>query len=376
MLGIERITKFSELKRLQPFWDDVLQKSEHNLVFLSFDFIEAEWENIGWELDEEKELSPFILVVKEQEEILGLLPFVKEWKRFYGLPVTMIRSLGHQYLDRSDMIISRKPREIMEKVFAYFEHEETSWNVLFFQNVAEGSFLITYAAAPHGSSHVMGCKPGYRSPCVKKRGTWTDYIRSRSKNYHKRLNNKTNGLIKHAGTIVAREYRAPEEVDLALSIAFDIDSKSWKAQEGTAISSTEKSRKYWQTLTKYLAERGRVRIWILWAGDRAIAFEYHVVYNKTVYSMKWSYDREYRRYSPGLLLKHRSMEAFWSEDIAEIHLLGTSDKFKEQWTDEKQIHYNLYLFNNTIYSRIVDFLVFRLRDLFLKFKKKASLSSE
>lgn len=361
MMTIEKITEINEFNKLEPVWDGILQKSQNNLLFLSFDFIKTEWENIGWELEEGKKLRPFVVVVKENDEILGLFPFVKERKQLYGMPVTMIRSLGHTYLDRSDVIITDKPRAAVEKMFQYFEESDTSWNLLLMQNIIRNSPFTSIAADLHKKNKFkLGVKHGYQSPYVEKNMPWPEYVKSRPRSVQKVIKNKTNRLERNVGKITTCVYNTPAEVESALQTAFDIDSRSWKSLEGTAISSTERSRQYWKSLTSYLTVKGQVKIWILWVDDKAIAFEYNVLHDKKVYSLKKSYDKEYQRYSPGLLLKYKVMESIWQEDVVEIDLLGISDISKEQWTNKKRKHNNVYIFNNTLYSRIGYLFIFRL----------------
>lgn len=345
---------------MESYWDACLQKSPHHLVFLTFDFIKTEWEHVGWEHDEEKRQVPFVLVVKEDDEILALFPLVKEKTRFYGFPVTCVRPLSHIHVDRSDAIIVKNPQRAITAFYEYFCRQDMSWNILMFKNILAESDMMHYADSvpPTMKIEVMN---GNDSPYIQKDISWSDYLKNRSKNYHKRLKNKFNRIKKDKGNVFTREYRTQDETSYALQKAFEIDLKSWKGENGTALSSTQKTKGYWEALTNYLAGKQRVRIWLLWTDDTPIAFEYHVVYNKTFYSLKWSFDKKYQQYSPGLLLKFFSMEAFWKEDVTEIDLLGNSDSFKEDWAENKRSHCNLYIFNSGFYSRAVYFTIFMFR---------------
>jgi CelD/BcsL family acetyltransferase involved in cellulose biosynthesis len=361
MITIEKITDFPDFQAMEAEWDGLLNKSEHNLLFLSHSFLMAEWEHIGWELTQKRNLFPFILIAKENDRILGLFPFIKERRKVYGIPMTVIRVLGHTYLDRSDIVLIDKKRDVVEKILRYLKEEEPSWNLLLIQNILGNTSFLKYVTALYRSNKFqLGIKTGYLAPYVERNTSWASYFKSRSANFHKMLNNKTNRLKKNVGEVVAQVYTKPAEIKSALQIAFDIDLKSWKALEGTAISSTENSRKYWQSLTKYLTQKDSVKIWILRANKQAIAFEYGVVHNRKVYCLKRSFDKGYHEYSPGLILKCKSMEFYWQEDILEIDLLGTSDSFKKLWSVKIKKHFNLYMINSTLYSRIGYLIIFRL----------------
>jgi len=354
MWTIEKITRIDDFIALSSQWDHCLEQTPEQVLYVSADFIRAEWEHLGWESPAPPAATPFVLVIRENDEIVGLFPLIKESTRAWLWPMTVLRTLGSRYLDRSDMIMTRNAPEVVERVLQFLAQEEPGWNVLWLQNAVQGSTLIKEAAARSRSyGFRLATVESQQSPYIEKSGPWDRYFSSRSKNFHKRLKNKSNGLAKTAGPVVAREYASPEEAAEALQTAFAIDSRSWKAAQGTALSSTAASKAFWQTLTRYLAEKDRVRIWILWARDQAIAFEYHVLYGRRVYSMKWSYDAAFQRFSPGLLLRCRSLESFWQQDIREIDLLGVSDDFKEQWTDKTRNHENVYLFNHTLKAGLI-----------------------
>ncbi len=363
---IEKITTYSDLLKMQPVWDEILQKSCDNLALLTFDVIKTEWQHLGWEFDTHRQMTPFILILKEDNEILSIASFVKEKRKLYGFPVVCIRPLCNIHADRVDIIIVKNSAKIVDAIINYLTAEESPWDVLMMKNVSSESDFMGQILSLRKTIK-MGILPGYSSPFVKVNASWQKYFEGRSRNVRSKLKNKLNRLTRDKCQVSAREYRTSDELEFALGKAFQIDMKSWKAEEGTAISSTEKSRRYWHSLTQELSIKDRVRIWILWINNDPVAFEYHIVYCDKVYSLKWSYDKDYQRYSPGLLLKYASMKAFWDRNVTEVDLLGNSDSFKVQWTDMIRYHYNIYIFNKAFYSKFLHHFIFGLRKLLLHF---------
>jgi CelD/BcsL family acetyltransferase involved in cellulose biosynthesis len=184
-------------------------------------------------------------------------------------------------------------------------------------------------------------------------GDWASYLAARSKNFHQVLKNKTNRLTREGGFRCVA-YETPDEVEGILPTIFEVDARSWKGRAGTAIGSSEGARRFYTELSKSLARRGEVSIWVLWRADRPVAFEYHVLYDGVVFSMKWSYDQEHHAFSPGLVLKRASTEHFWKRGVREIDLLGNADGFKLKWTSDVRRHVNLYAFNRGAYARAVE----------------------
>jgi hypothetical protein len=362
MYSVDKITKLEDFLMLASDWEEAIEKSTETSVFLTFEFIRAEWENLGWESISDGDISPLILIVRNGEEIAGIFPFLKEKTVLFGLPVLRLRAFGNLYLDRTAMILVNNHQHVIEKALWFLMKEEGSWNIIYLQNVSPDTLLAAYIEKCSRSLKIkLETVPGYRSPYIARHSSWQEYFALRSSNFHKQIKNKTNSLNKKVGNFSVFEYRTPEDVDQAMSIVFKIDSNSWKGNAHTSLSATVRSMAYWKILTKYLADKGRVRIWILWVNADPVAFEYHVKFDNKIYSMKWSYDNRFQKYSPGLILKLKSTESFWNEGIDEIDLLGIEDHFKLTWSNSIRHHDNIYLFNNTAYSTLalVIFRIFR-----------------
>jgi len=302
-----------------------------------------------------------ILLEKDKNNrTCSIFHFYKESGKFIGLPAVILRHLSNIYCDRNEPIFNRTYKTAFSGVLNYITTHKR-WNILNLKNVPCDSYFFKQG------KHIFeknGFKfevlQGYQSPYIKKTAKWDDYLKERSKNFHKSLKNKLNRAKRDGIKIKYIEYSLPEEIEKAIEIAFDIDRNSWKHKKGTSLSANEKTKKYWRSLSKELAQNNMLKICILWFDNTPVAFEYHGLYNNTIYSMKWSYDERFSKYSPGLILKFNSMKSFWNDDFEEIDLLGTSDSFKEKWTKVKRNHYNIYIFNNNPYSLLL-YILFKLR---------------
>lgn len=352
MLTIEKITKFEDFLKLEDEWNTVLEQSDTNIVFLSFEFLRTEWECLGWENPLPENFNVFILIAKEDGKIKGILPLVKYKTTFSGFPIKKIRVLGKLSMRRG-IIITSQYEEVLIAILKYFINTEWDWNIIEFVQILKHSRyteLIEDISRENGLGTFL--IDSQTSPYIEVNKGWEEYFRERSKNFHKSLNNKINKLSQR-GHFECREYHTLEEIEEALPIIFEIDLKSWKGKEGTAISSSEASKRLFILLSKYFAKREGISIWILWLNDIPIAFEYHLIYNKIVYSLKWSYDEEYNMFSPGLVLKKASTEYFFKKGFKEIDLLGRADSFKLKWTDKTRQLCTIYISNRDFYSKLI-----------------------
>ncbi|MEW6096848.1 MAG: GNAT family N-acetyltransferase [bacterium] len=352
MLTIEKITRFEDFLKLEDEWNMVLGQSEANIIFLSFEFLKAEWECLGWGNPLPKNFNVFILLVKENDKIKGILPLVKYKTTFSGFPIKKIRILGKLSMRRG-IIITEQYEEVITAMLKYLINTEREWDIIEFIQILKESRCTKFIediSKKNGLGYFL--IDSQTSPYIEINKDWEEYFRGRSKNFHKSLNNKINKL-NQTGNFEYREYHTLEEIGEALPIIFEIDLKSWKGKEGTAISSSEESKRFFTLLSKYFAQRDGISIWILWLNDIPIAFEYHLIYNKIVYSLKWSYDEEYHAFSPGLVLKRISSEYFFKKGFKEIDLLGRADSFKLKWTDKTRQHCTIYISNRNCYSKLI-----------------------
>jgi hypothetical protein len=82
------------------------------------------------------------------------------------------------------------------------------------------------------------------------------------------------------------------------------------------------------------AERGWLRAYIQYVEDKPCAFWVFTLYKKMCLSNFLSYDTDYSRYSPGMVLFARIMEEFCEDPMVEKVDFGTGDSiYKERFGD-------------------------------------------
>jgi CelD/BcsL family acetyltransferase involved in cellulose biosynthesis len=65
---------------------------------------------------------------------------------------------------------------------------------------------------------------------------------------------------------------------------------------------------------------------------RAIAFEYCLEHNRTHYLLKTGYDPAYRRFVPGMIIRHSMLNRAFSDQIPTYDFLGADFGGKREWT--------------------------------------------
>lgn len=92
----------------------------------------------------------------------------------------------------------------------------------------------------------------------------------------------------------------------------EIESQSWKAKEGTALSPDNAQGRFYNDMMTTLAQRGAACVWYFMVSGQVAAVDLCVIKNGNLIILKTTFDEQYSRYSPALLLK-LDMLKFYTE---------------------------------------------------------------
>lgn len=92
----------------------------------------------------------------------------------------------------------------------------------------------------------------------------------------------------------------------------EIESNSWKAEQGTAISATNSQGKFYQAMMTTLAQRNAACVWYFLVSGQVAAVDLCVINNGSLIILKTTFDESFSRYSPALLLKMQMIK-YYSE---------------------------------------------------------------
>ena len=171
-----------------------------------------------------------------------------------------------------------------------------------------------------------------RSPFLVIDGTWEDYERGLSGRVRRDLDRRLRRL----------EEMGPVRLDVSdgtsgraelLAEGFRLEPSGWKAARGTAVTSRENTRRFYEELAVWASENGWLRLSFLRVGEQAVAFQYGFEAGGTYYFLKGGYDPEYRRFAPGKLLLRALLERAFATGLRSFDFLGADDPFKLEWSE-------------------------------------------
>jgi CelD/BcsL family acetyltransferase involved in cellulose biosynthesis len=95
-------------------------------------------------------------------------------------------------------------------------------------------------------------------------------------------------------------------------------------------------------LYAYLLRHGLSSLDVVWSATRPIAYRLDAHLGRTVMCLKWSYDEEYRRCSPGFYLLTKRLVQRWGDtDLDSIDLFGSPDRLKDLISTDRVARFDL-----------------------------------
>lgn len=139
------------------------------------------------------------------------------------------------------------------------------------------------------------------------------------------------------GALEVVNERNADSARTAFEQFLDMEKRSWKGVEGTAILCDDRDAQFTRRLIGDLAAGGNASVALLRLDGRAIAAQVVMYCGTTAYTWKTAFDAEFSRYSPGVLLIDKMTEQlFTTTDVQVINSCSAESSFMAQlWTGRR-----------------------------------------
>lgn len=357
------ITNDEEFRRLGPEWDRLAGSSPGATLYGSFD-----WMSVWWDCHASPRRQLCVVTVRDGEELVGLAPVHIVSDRVAGLPVRRIEFLGMaEHADHPancsggmDILAVRERDAVVRTVFRTLMDLRGRWDMLRLHPVPEGSStlpVMTEMAAANGMR--WNLRRILRNSKVYFTEDWERYYAGLSDRFRRSLR-KNERKLADAGRIDVREYTRPEECSEAWRHVMEVERRSWKWTKGIALNSAA-YRGFYERFAVRAAERGRLRLWLLFLDGAPIAYYLCAEHHGAVEALKKGFVEEHRSLFPGGILERRLCERFANEGMRSIDFLWGDEEYKRNWMPVMESYQEVILFRSTSYAFLLYILLFPLR---------------
>ncbi len=356
MYSVELITDSLGFLGLEDEWNETVERAN-----IAHPFLRHEWVRIWWDaFGAGNQLH--LLVVRHRGQVAAIAPLMLEHSEMYGVPIRKLRLLFNDYTPRADVIVDAEPA-IRDDAYRAIWHALVecgkSWDVVQFGQLPAESVSVSVfgrlAAEEHRST---GLWESGASPYLTITGSWREYEASLSAKFRQNLRNRL-ARLSRLGSPVFEILENPAEIRASLPDVERLEDSGWKRKEGTAITSNDQVRRFYELLTSRAPECPWLRVMFLAVGGRRIAAAVAAMHDRRLFLLKTGYDPEFATCSPFKLFTYFAVRHAFDAQLRELDLLGDADPWKLEWTTTTRRHEWLFLFSDTARARLLHPLKFQ-----------------
>ena len=347
-LRVTVISDYREFLELTDEWDQLLKMSQSNCVFLTHTWLRCWWEVYGG-AD-----RLFVLCARRGGRLVGAAPLRIEETTFRHLPVKRLAFMVNGSAPDADFIAVSPRGQIIRALFDYLARHSELWDILDLERLRDDSHTWRcIKRLSSGAGFSLHTRPDKQVPYIPIEGDWDSFIARRSKGFRKQIRKRRNRVANHHEAVSVVRCSSPDEVLSALEQAFDVSSRSWKAQRGSAITNSEAQMEFYRKLSTEFASRGCVDLWFLYCGNVPIAFEYHLRHDGVTCPIRADFDEAYGDLSPGAYLEQEALCNLFEDpdmEVTEYNTCADGYAYERRWTDLIRAHHRAWIFHGGVYG--------------------------
>lgn len=295
-------------ERLQPEWVALAETASEPNVFAEHWFVAPSLRALGPNVR--------IIEVRRGARLIGLLPVSVEW-RYGRTPVHFVQNWMHDHMFLGTPMVQAGEEEAFWSA-ALDVLDDADWAPNFLHVralVADGPVHrgLSAAAAARGRS----CAIVHRriramlASRLDPQSYYQDAVRPKKRKEIKRLRNRLGEL----GPVQARRLDDAAALQSWCDDYLALEKAGWKGRAGTALACTPETERFFRDAVAGAWAAGRLDFLRLDLGDRPLAMLINLLYPPGGFSFKTTFDEDYARFSPGVLIQLENLGILARGDI-------------------------------------------------------------
>lgn len=357
------ITDPRQFGELRTEWNQLLQRSTTNTIFLTWEWLYTWWKVFG----DGTEL--FIILVRDVEgALIGAAPLLIRRSNYYKFPVREMIFIGMGQADRQDFIVADDDYQIVHDILSKIHENISQWDIVNLEQIPSDSFL---AKSEFIRAFRMEKEFSSLCPYVRMEGGWEEYFKSLSKKFRRDIKHKTNRIARFGRWAFETE-RSPDDVETLVESMELIERTSRKSSTQKAFFAPIGARDFILKFCKLCQQNDWLDFSRITLNDKPIAYLLGFLYGNKYCAYNMAFSEDFHEASPGkLLLNEKIKWCFEHIDIAEeFDFLRGDTYIKALWTSDNRVHLRIVLFKNSLYSKVIRFAVFHIRPAIKRILKR------
>jgi len=327
---IETIEDAAGFQKLRNEWDELLEASASNSLFLTWEWLYPWWKHLSGD----RKLC--IVTLRSGDELVAIAPLASRRRRFARVvPFRSLEFLGADRVcsDYLDLIIKRgKELEALRALGEYLGREKL---MLEMANVKRSCCLAAQLTVDlrrqgwHLSEGTAGICPFINLSWH----SWESYLRSLNSRHRSDFGRMLRNLTKQFA-VGFEQVRSEEQRREALRLLVTLHNMRWRDRGGSDAFDRLDLIAFHEEVSQRALERGWLRLFVLTLDGQPAASLYGFRYQRTFYFFQSGFDPRYARHGVGLITVGLTIKSAIEEQAEEYDFLRGAEPYKFRWARE------------------------------------------
>ncbi|MGE5624345.1 MAG: GNAT family N-acetyltransferase [Bacillota bacterium] len=326
-LEVEWIEDPSRFALMQREWDELLQDSYADCLFLTWEWLHTWWEHLAGE----RRLHLF--TVRRAGQLLAIAPLVVRPRQperllpFEALEFLGMGAVGSDYLD---FIVRRGTEEDVLEAVA--DHLAGCGRVLELRQVRAGSrFSSRVAARLQKAGWAASLAITDVCPYLDLAGhSWDSYLAGVGSAHRQNVRRRLRRLAA-SFQVEFQQVRSEAQRRECLPLFARLHRLRWAGRRGSDALDGEGIMEFHDAFTRIALQRGWLRLFMLNLDGKPAASLYAFRYGRAFYFYQSGFDPAYRNHSVGLVAMAFGIQRALEEGADEYDLLHGDEEYKFLW---------------------------------------------
>ncbi len=352
---VVEVASENEWRALKDEWNDLLARSDSNILFLTHEWLTSWWAHIGRPLAERGRAALFVIMIRRNGALCAAAPFTIEVEYVLGLRTRIVRFLGHGASDYLDLIVAEDREPLLALIVGCLAAQTAAWDIVELREFSAQSVnRVPFGRLMARAGLTMTSDSDSICSSIQVSGDWAGFLQMR---FNGQRRKKFRAEWRHWIEAAPVDVRFVNDLELATGLPdrlADIERDHPAAVSG-AREGTFRDPWLGSFLRHFLpvaAERGWLDIALIEHDGQDAAYQLWFRYHGSLYGYAMAYRAKYAKHGPGKLLLLRALEHHWQRGISEFELLRGGIEYKQQFATATRQNFRLVASHNLARSRL------------------------
>ena len=329
MITIEPVRDEKPFFELKAEWNSLSEASEYPNVFTRWDWQSTWWRWFGKALGKQGE--PFILLVRWDDELLGIVPF---YRKHWTLPIfpgqKHLNLIGYGGTTCPEYLgpIVRKGfiTEVVDATFDFLKDRPTEWDSIFFEDYDRNDPATTALVEKLKTKFAVQSDPGETRLTITFTGDYDAYLQTLSYNSRRQRRKRFNQAQTRFGARI--EYPTAEDLDRIFPIIVDLTTQA-RTRHGQANPFLDPTYAgFHRELLERLLPENHAVLALLYLNEKPAAVWYCFLLGKKCYAYQQGFSPEFEG-SPSDVCQQFLIRKLTEEHYEEFDYLRGRESYKD-----------------------------------------------